>query len=166
MNRILKVRGQVLIAGLSLGACGYGVAQSVFPLPFSNAGSVGSSNNLWQQITNGFYQGYACTQSNDFRRFRGAFTATAQSSTTKLAVHSDDGSRVLINGATVLDFYGENTHFQSGSALRLISYTFATGQEYCVQIDYTNNLHTAGDIDGVTLYAYDGGGTVRDGIAV
>lgn len=139
-------------------------AQTVFPLPFSNAGSVGSSNSLWQQITNGFPRGYDCTQSNDFRRFRGAFTANA--STTKLAIHSDDGSRVKINGQSAIDFYGENTHFQSGSALRLISYSFATGQEYCVEIDFTNHLHDANDIDGVTLYAYDGGGNVRDGIAV
>ena len=112
---IIRTAWAVLFAG-SAGAL---MAQTIFPLPFSNAGSAGSSNSLWQQITNGFYQGYVCTQSNDFRRFRGAFTAST--ATSKLAIHSDDGSRVKVNGQPAVDFFGENTHFQSGSALRLIS---------------------------------------------
>ena len=143
-------------------------AAAPLALPFSNASAATNFNSLWQQITNaGFPTAYTCTQSNDYRKFRGAFSA--HSAASLIGAHSDDGCRVTVSGmggTAVLDFWGENTHLQNSSALRLLSYAFATGVEYCVEIEYTNHLHEANDLDGVTLYAYKGGGSVRDGIAV
>ena len=163
MKRMAKTRWLALLAVVSLGACGTGVAQTIHPLPFANAPSATSFDSLWQQITNGgFYRAYPCNTSNDFRRFRGVFTPASAS--TQLAIHSDDGSWIKINSQTELNFYGENTHFQSSSALRLVPYTFTANQPYCVEIYYTNHQHTAGDLDGVTLYAYNGVGTAVDGI--
>lgn len=55
---------------------------------------------------------------------------------------------------------------QFGCALSIINYTFTNTEEYCIEIDYQNGAFTQGDADGVSLYAFSGGGSVRDGIPV
>ena len=166
MKRILKAGWPAIFLALVCAHAPRAYA-AVFALSevFNNSPSAGASNSLWQQITTAAYPtSYTCTQSNDFRRFRGAFTAN--SATTKLAVHADDDAQVKINGTSALGFHGQNEHLQNSSSLRLIAYTFTPGIEYCVEVEYTNHLHEVNDADGMTLYAYNGGGSVRDGIAV
>ena len=156
--------GLVGIAGLALtlvcAAHGAGLS-----LVFTNCGSAtGSSVSNYARST--LLTLYSCTQSNDYQYFRGAFTSASSSS--KLAVHSDDGCKVVFNGSVVLDQYGVDTHMNdlSTSFRYLTTGALIVGAEYCVEIYYTNYLHTTGDIDGLTLYAYNGGGTMRDGLAV
>lgn len=136
---------------------------TLYPLPFTNAPSVTNFDGLWQQITNNNFPAVYVASSNDFRFFRGIFTPNSSSS--KLAVHSDDGSTMSIDGSSPNpDLLGTDTHFLQSSSLVLLTNSFVAGQDYCVEISYSNHLHTAGDKDGVTLYAYDGGGTVRTGL--
>ena len=114
---------------------------------------------------NFFFRAYDSSRSNDYQYFRAVFTPA--SSTSKLAVHSDDGSKVTVNGSIVVNRFGEDTHMTNlANSFNYIGSSFVSGQEYCVEIFYTNHFHTTGDVDGVTLYAYAGGGTIRNGIIV
>jgi hypothetical protein len=99
------------------------------------------------------------------RFYRGAFSPG--STNARLAIRSDDGSDVSVNGVKIVSKKGTGTHWEDlASSLTVLDYAFTNAGEYCVEIDYENLAFTAGDTDGVSLYAFDGGGSVRDGIAV
>jgi hypothetical protein len=80
-------------------------AHSAGSFPFMNRTneSAGAVSNFAQ---NGLYTAYTCPRSNDYQYSRAAFPPAA--STTRLALHSDDGPRLVINGTTILDRYGED----------------------------------------------------------
>jgi hypothetical protein len=95
------------------------------------------------------------------RTFEGAFTpADAQ---TTLAVYSDDGCDVYIDGQRVLN------RLNTGQALvrpdhsvHGIDFNFVPGQVYAIRVVYSNIRYLGPtDIDGVTLYSIGGqGGTI------
>ena len=89
------------------------------------------------------------------------------SSTSKLASFSDDQVTVYITdeetgassdglGGTV----GQGVAMEDISrSLVELNYQFVAGRRYTVRVEYDNTLYTgSGDIDGVVLFAYNGGG--------
>ena len=161
MKRVLNVG---LLAGVIcfLGALAPAVSAAPLTLPFTNLVSYTTN-----QMTN-----YAASSSpisamtsTGSRYYRGAFSAS--SANTRLAIQADDGSDVYVNTVKIVSKKGAGTHWQTLSgSLDILDYTFTAGIEYCIEIDYQNNAYTQGDTDGVSLYAFNGGGSVRDGIAV
>lgn len=138
------------------------VMSAVLPLPFTNAPSILSEDSLWQQITNGGYPTLYAGTTNDSKTFRGVFRTT--NSNVRLALHSDDGSTVTVDGQpTGVSDLGTDTHLKERGSLKTLTTTFVPDQEYCVQIEYSNQALTTNDQDGVTLYAYNGGGTASNG---
>lgn len=97
-----------------------------------------------------------------YEKIEGYFIPTSNS--TKVAVFSDDGADVTVNGTKI--------HSQSGQGQALpkleqsfheLSYTWEAGKIYHVEIDFSNIAHSDNtDVDGLTLFAYDGGGSVAD----
>ena len=144
----------VLVMGLLLAGAGDSTAAAPRALPFTNAPAA-SEDALWQQITNaGFPTLYAGT-TNDSKTFRGVFKTT--SANTRLAIHSDDGSTVTIDGqSTGVSDLGTDTHLKERTSLKTLNTTFTPGQEYCVEIQYSNQALTTNDQDGLAMYACDG----------
>ncbi len=131
---------------------------------FTNTGAT-TGTNLWQYAASNHPTYYTSATSGDSRFFRGVFTPA--SSSAKLAIHSDDGSTVLINGQLYLSKAGVPTSLQDmAGSFNFLNYTFSNGVEYCVEVTYQNGQYTPGDQDGVTLYAYDGGGSARGGLRI
>ncbi len=144
-------------------------AAGALPLPFGNLNTITTTNQLTNSAASAS-PAYLVTTNNISRSFRGAFSPASLN--TRLAIQSDDGSDVRINGVLVLPRKGQETHWQdfnlssSYCALSIIDYTFTNTEEYCIEIDYQNGAYTPGDTDGVSFYAWNGGGYVRDGIPV
>lgn len=157
--------GSVLMGIIALLCLATGGLTATAPraLPFStNAFSITTVDALWQQITNSGYPVTYAGTTNDSKTFRGVFTTS--SANTKLAIHSDDGSTVTVDGQGAgVDDLGTDTHLKERGSLKSLSTTFVPGQEYCVEINYSNSALTTNDQDGVTLYAYNGSGSVRVG---
>ncbi len=112
-----------------------------------------------QMAANGEDLGYRSAEAPEERTFDVDFVPTA--ATTKLAVFSDDGVNVLINGqSTNVMRKGQGQALPDiANSLRPIEYTFTPGQTYQIRIEYSNIIYTGGgDIDGCKLFAYDGGG--------
>ncbi len=90
----------------------------------------------------------------DFQSFDGDFTPDAGS--TKLAIFSDDGSDVYIDGNKIW------SHLNQPQALPDLTHslyelpvTLTAGQSYHIRVDYSNTIYTGNlDIDGATLFAY------------
>jgi len=100
------------------------------------------------------------------RTFDGYFQAAAN--TTKLAILSDDGSSVSVDGQQILSRAGQGQGFEDfDSCFSPLSFSFTAGQTYHITVQYTNTVHTGdADVDGVSLWAYDGGGDIVDGFNV
>ena len=162
----MALAGVILMLFL-LGAAGPRAGGAPLSLPFVSlvAGNTNSLTNYASAASS--LPMYSMTTTGSLV-FRGAFTPGSLN--TRVAIHSDDGSSLFINGAEVAlpgMSEGTATHWESlASSLRTASYTFNEITEYCIQINYKNNQHTNNDVDGVSLIAFDGGGSVRDGIAV
>ena len=94
------------------------------------------------------------------RTYEGFFKAASDSS--KLALLSDDGTSVWIDGTQVLGNAGQGQGFENfDSTFTALSATFKAGHIYNIRLVYTNTIHSNdADVDGVTLFAYDGGGEV------
>lgn len=81
---------------------------AALPLPFVNL-----YNTTTNQLTNYASSASpisAVTNSSITRSYRGAFTPSSLN--TRLAIQSDDGSDVFINGVRVLERKGVETHWQ------------------------------------------------------
>lgn len=94
------------------------------------------------------------------RGFEGYFKANA--ATSKLALLSDDGADVYIDGTKIHSAKGVGQHLPDlTKSLIKINYNFEPGKLYKVLVDYSNEqLAGNTDIDGVTLFSYDGGGSI------
>lgn len=161
----MKLRSYAWILGL----IGYGglfapeVCRAQQSLPFTNLPSI-SAANIQGHVSSNLVTAYSST-TNEERSFKGVFTPSTPD--TKIAIHSDDGCNVKLDGVLKVSKFGQNTHLESlSSSFNEIGATFIQGEEYCVQIDFKNLAYTAGDLDGVTLYSYNGGGSVRSGVIV
>ena len=169
MKRKTRIEGGRILALLIalLGAARGIAATAPSALPFTNTPSLNYTDLKNYALTSQFTV-VSITTSNDGRLFRGVWIPLTAAS--KLAIHSDDGSDVTINGNPVWSKKGVGTSLANEDSFKEFTgpdtngAAFVAGQEYCVTINYSNMMHTAGDKDGVTLYAYDGGGSVRPGL--
>ena len=90
----------------------------------------------------------------------------AASSTSKLALLSDDGTSVWINGVQVLNRAGQGQGFEQFDSTFVTlapsgQTSFTAGQVYHLRLQYTNTIHSSdADVDGISLWAFDGGGTI------
>lgn len=97
-------------------------------------------------------QAYGSTQVEQ-KVFVGSFRPSVRS---RLALHSDDGCRVLLDGREI------HNRFQNGQDLSNMSQSFhelgvvlQADTTYQIRIEYQNKFHMEnGDIDGVTMWAY------------
>jgi hypothetical protein len=152
-------RNAIVALVLVLGAPRAEAAQTVFSLPFSNSPAV-NLTDLRNHVLSNQPTVYTSVSNNDAKLFRGVFIPDSASS--KLAIHSDDGSTVSLDGVPKVSKRGVNTQLPNGNSFDEIGVAFAAGQEVCVEIDYLNGLTNVNDRDGVTLHAFDGGGAVAD----
>ena len=93
--------------------------------------------------------------------FEGVFIPRSNSS--KLAIFSDDGCNVWIDGKQVLFNYRKGQHLPNiTQSLHPLKAGFEAGKEYSIRVRYGNTIFNGPkDIDGCTLFAYDGGGEVK-----
>lgn len=87
--------------------------------------------------------------------FRGEWTPTRDN--LALAILSDDGSDVFINGTRVLERRDKGQGFHSLSdTLTKIEFPggFTKGETYQIEVAYSNVIHGNKDLDGATLFVY------------
>lgn len=134
-------------------------------LPFTNSPLVATADALWEQITNSGYPTLYAGTNNDSKTFQGVFIPNTNGA--KLAIHTDDNSRVTVDGDSSSGTQGGQSSLENrGNSFRDISSSggdFLAGKPYCVKVEYGNGTQSGGDRDGVTLYAYNGGGGVNTG---
>ncbi len=131
---------------------------------FYNVGTEGDARmrQIAQAQADGERTIYKSTKEEQ-QNFQGFFIPA--SNTTKLAVLSDDGVTIDIdNVITNVQNAGKGQHGPSlAESLHTLDYTFKAGQVYRINIAYTNTIYSGdGDLDGMTLFAYDGGGRVQE----
>lgn len=92
--------------------------------------------------------------------FSGYFQAT--DATAQVALLSDDGADLFIDGVKVHSGYQSNQALPDlNNSLYPISYTFDPKHVYFIKIVYSNTiLVDMTDVDGVTLFCYGGGGSI------
>jgi len=142
------------------------LAQAPTPTPsalsaiFSNKGELGlgsvTNTARSQTTTTPNYK----SNGLETRTFDGFFQAA--SNTSKLAILSDDGSSVSVDGRQILNRAGQGQGFENfDSCFAPLTYSFTAGQTYHITVQYTNTVHLGdADVDGVSLWAYDGGGGI------
>ena len=103
------------------------------------------------------------SQQLEQQTFLGTFVPT--SSDTKVAVFSDDGATVsvrLVGGEwqQVLSRKAQGQHLpRIDDSFHVLEYTWLAGQEYEVKVEYSSVIYRGTqDIDGITFFAYNGGG--------
>ncbi|MCL5104292.1 MAG: PA14 domain-containing protein [Armatimonadetes bacterium] len=97
-----------------------------------------------------------------YATFEGYFIP--DSSSTKVAIFSDDGVDVYINGTRVLNKKDIGQHLPNlTQSFQVLTSSFTQGQSYHVKVEYSQVCYLGSyDIDGCTMYAYDGGGSIYD----
>ena len=183
MKHFFPLRLAALLAMMLMFASG-ALAQAPTPTPhplvssqesiFSNKGEAdldAVKNEAKAQMSAApFYK----SNGEETRFYEGYFKAAT--STSKLALLSDDGTSVWIDGQQVLSragttqgFEGEGTHQKNGvtwqngfdATFYPLAKTFEAGHIYHLKLQYTNTIHTNDvDVDGLSLWAYDGGGEI------
>lgn len=87
--------------------------------------------------------------------FEGQWTAPSVAS--KLAIFSDDGCDVWIDGRKVVARKDQGQALPDlANSLVPINFDFNEGQTYTIKVEYSNTVYLgSADIDGVTLFAYN-----------
>ena len=113
----------------------------------------------WQAQNDGPLYPSAPSSTPAYETFEGSFTPS--SADTKLAIFSDDGCDVYINGSKVFGAKGRGQALPNLSqSLAKIDYSFQAGQTYQIRVEYSNTAYLgAADIDGASLFAYSESGT-------
>lgn len=106
-----------------------------------------------QRISNSGGLAKGSTQANEEKTYSGSYTPQHDM---RLAVLSDDGCNVTINGSQVLSRKGTGQALPDlGSSLQKIRTILTAGSTYQITVEYSNTVYTGdSDIDGVTLFAY------------
>ena len=101
---------------------------------------------------------YRSRMAGDLRLFTGPFVP--DSANTKLAIFSDDGCTVRIDGNAVHSRSGQGQHLPDlNQSFHVLDFTFVAGQSYDLVVEYTNTIYPGDwDVDGCTLFAFGGGG--------
>lgn len=99
----------------------------------------------------------APTSTPEYVTYSGTWTPTQNMM--RLAIFSDDGCDVWIDGQKVWSRKGQGQALPNLSqSLHVLPGTFVSNQTYTIQIDYSNTAYLgSADIDGVTLFAYRDG---------
>ena len=96
--------------------------------------------------------------------FEGLFIPASTS--TKLAVVSDDGVTVTIDGAAtnITNFGSGQSDKEIDRVFKVINTpTFVVGRSYRIKVDYSNTIHAdEHDFDGMTIFAFNGGGRTQE----
>ena len=89
-----------------------------------------------------------------YAAFEGTFIPLADD--TRLAIFSDDGCSIYINGERIWNRLDRGQHLpQLDQSLHALDYDFSAGQSYLVRIEYSNTWFNGNtDADGATLFAY------------
>ena len=89
-----------------------------------------------------------------YKFFEGTFYPVADS--TRLAIFSDDGCNVFINGQQVWSRLNRGQHLPAlQQSLHPIPFQLVAGQRYDIRVEYSNTYYTGSlDADGATLFAY------------
>jgi hypothetical protein len=135
---------------------------SVIALNLGDADTTAAQWIASQQASPGGAPVYTNAKMNSRASFSGSFTPASK--TTKLAIFSDDGCDVFVNGRRV------DAHLKMGQHLPNLRESFHTipfranpGETYSIRVEYCNMLYAPGwDMDGATLFAFEGGGTFSD----
>lgn len=114
----------------------------------------------WEAQNDGPLYPSAPANTPHYESFEGDFTPA--DSNTKLAIFSDDGCDVFIDGVKVHSAKGRGQALPNlAQSLYQINYSFQEGQTYRIRVDYSNTVYLgAADIDGASLFAYSGEGLV------
>jgi hypothetical protein len=94
--------------------------------------------------------------------FQGFFSPAAE--TTEVAIFSDDGCDVWVNGVRILDNFGKGQHLPTlKQSFIQLKYDWKKHQTYHIKVRCSNTIFNGStDIDGCTLFAYSGGGLCDD----
>lgn len=94
--------------------------------------------------------------------FEGYFTPANANS--KLAVFSDDGCDVYVNGTRIHNRLSQGQHLPDlNQSFHVLTQTWTAGTRYEIKVVYSNTIYQGvTDIDGATLFAFAGGGAVED----
>ncbi len=111
------------------------------------------------------YQSFCAGETKTFEGYIIPRGTEADFDSTKIAIFSDDGVSVFVDGDSVpiLDRFNVGQHLpdlnQSFHVLNLPGGAkWEGGRAYHIRIEYKNTIYTgSGDIDGATLFAYAGG---------
>jgi hypothetical protein len=167
MKRFFRLRlFCVLLTVLSLTFSSSSSAQTSPPTPFdlsgifNNKGELGIDSVKSAALAQSTATPYYKSNGVETRYYEGYFKPATSSS--KLALLSDDGTSVWIDGQQVLNRAGQGQGFENfDSTFYPLSKTFVAGQIYHLRLQYTNTVHrNDADVDGVSLWAYDGGGGI------
>lgn len=113
----------------------------------------------WEAQNDGPLYPSAPSSTPAYETFEGNFSPESENS--KLAIFSDDGCDVFINGNKVHSRKGRGQALPNLSqSLYKIEYSFQVGQTYQIRIEYSNTSYLgAADIDGASLFVFteDGG---------
>lgn len=147
-----------LMCSLSMGA----MAQTPSPVGsiFNNKGELGIESVRNAALAQSTATPYYKSNGVETRYYEGYFRAASNNS--KLALLSDDGTSVWIDGQQILNRAGQGQGFENfDSTFYPLSKTFMAGQIYHLKLQYTNTTHLSdADVDGISLWAYDGGGEI------
>ncbi len=82
----------------------------------------------------------------------------------KMAIFSDDGCDVSVDGVKVHAKKGQGQHLGDiNQSFHLIDTPLKAGQHYVIRVDYSNTIYTGDlDVDGATLFIFPGGGFVSN----
>lgn len=161
-----SIQRHIIVLGFLITSSYGSWAQSPTPAPhflgdaFTDKGQAGLSvvrNEAFSQST--LTPRYK-SNSVETRWYEGYFHPNTNNS--KLALLSDDGSSIWIDDEAVLDRAGQGQGFEKfDSTFTPLNASFERGQSYHIRIKYTNTIHRDdADVDGLTLWAYDGGGEI------
>ena len=88
-----------------------------------------------------------------YAAFEGNFIPASDD--TRLAIFSDDGCDVYINGERIFNRLNRTQGLSDlARALSPLDYEFQAGQSYAIRIEYSNLIPVIRDADGATLFAY------------
>ena len=112
----------------------------------------------WQAANDGPRYLSAPGQTPQYESFEGDWEAP--SADAKLAIFSDDGCDVFIDGQKVHGRLGKGQGLPNLSeSLYNVNFPFQMGRTYHIKVDYSNTYYLGNaDIDGCTLFVYEGEG--------
>jgi hypothetical protein len=101
-----------------------------------------------------------------YEGFEGDFFPTSDD--TELAIFSDDGVSVYVDGVPIHEALNQEQDLPDlNESLHVLQFDWEAGEKYHIVVDYSNVSYTgSSDIDGCTLFAYSGGGSINPALHI